>query len=255
MKTHSSKKKPLQKRKVSPLNIFMIVAIAILLVLLFYLVVLPNYHPTPVNRPEQTIADFSLVSSSPMTQNGKVVVLFIGAEACPYCAAESWSIVSALAQFGAWNGLSRVVSNSTDSIPDVPGYSFANSSLISSQVVFEEVETTTTSWDQRLQSMNSTEISVFNEYDQQGSIPFLLVGGMYLHVGAAVSPQQISNMNWDKAYNLSESQGNFHNQIESELGNISRVINYMIGLPSVEAAFMLSVYLDTTGVLFTSASK
>ena len=178
---------------------------------------------------EKAIGDFILVSNSILTENGRIVILFIGAEACPFCAAESWSIVYALAQYGTWNGLAPVISNATDSIPKVPGYTFANATLESSQVSFVEVELTSTSWDQKLQSLNSTESQLFREYDPSGSIPFLLIGGMYLHIGSAVSPYPLSNMSWSQCYNLSKSQNAFHDQVVSEASNISQVINYVEG--------------------------
>ncbi|MCL4447384.1 MAG: DUF929 domain-containing protein [Candidatus Thermoplasmatota archaeon] len=49
--------------------------------------------------PEKAIDDFLLVSNSTMMQRGKVVVLFVGVEACPFYAAESWSIVDALEHY------------------------------------------------------------------------------------------------------------------------------------------------------------
>jgi len=42
---------------------------------------------------------------------------------------------------------------------------------------FVEVELTTTSWDQKLQSINSSESQLYKEYDPSGLIPFLLIGG------------------------------------------------------------------------------
>ena len=93
---------------------------SILLILVVYYGVFQDYHPRTLSPYETTLADFKLVSGNRMIQSGRIVVLFVGAEACPYCAAESWSIVASLGQYGIWKGLSPIISNKTDSIPSFP---------------------------------------------------------------------------------------------------------------------------------------
>src|SRR5205823_15010475 len=44
--------------------------------------------------------------------SGKPEVLYIGAEYCPFCAAERWSLVYALARFGTFKGLLLSTSSS-----------------------------------------------------------------------------------------------------------------------------------------------
>ena len=105
------------------------VTIVISIVILVY--VTYSYHGDRKERfsPDKGIGDFTLVSNAPLKGGGKMVVLFIGSEACPFCAAESWSIVTALRQYGSWSGLDHVISNSSEYIPDVPGYGSATASL------------------------------------------------------------------------------------------------------------------------------
>jgi Domain of unknown function (DUF929). len=222
----------------------MILTAIIAIILAAYVIIVQSENSSQPIQDEKVIGDFTLVSNSILSEYGKIVILFIGAEACPFCAAESWSIVSALSQYGTWNGLSPIISNATDSIPKVPGYTFANATLESSQVSFVEVELTTTSWDQKLQSLNSSESQLYKEYDPNGLIPFLLIGGMYLHIGSAVSPYLISNMDWDQCYNLSKSKNAFHDQVINESSNISQVINYVIDkYSSSSEAFRVSTCL------------
>src|SRR5438309_707950 len=45
-----------------------------------------------------------------LTFAGKTEVLYIGAEYCPYCAAERWSLVVALSKFGSFSGLTYMQS-------------------------------------------------------------------------------------------------------------------------------------------------
>ncbi len=176
---------------------------------------------------ERSIGDFSLISNSSRTNNGRIVVLFIGSEACPFCAAESWSLVSALQQYGSLTGLTHVISNSSESIPNIPGYGFSNASYQSKEISFWEIETTGTSWNHKLQSPNSTEESFFTKYDPNGNIPFLLIGGLYLHIGSGVSPESMVNMEWDQCLNETSSPGVIHNEVQSEADNITNVINYL----------------------------
>ena len=43
-----------------------------------------------------------------LTANGKPEVLYLGAEYCPYCGAERWSMIVALSRFGTFSGLATV---------------------------------------------------------------------------------------------------------------------------------------------------
>jgi len=156
MKKQSNLKGKKMKNRREWKKVTVLTAIMVIILAAYIIIVQSEYSFKPT-QDEKAIGDFILVSNSILSENGKIVILFIGAEACPFCAAESWSIVSALSQYGTWNGLSPIISNATDSIPKVPGYTFANATLESSQISFVEVELTTTSWDQKLQSLNSSE--------------------------------------------------------------------------------------------------
>ncbi len=45
------------------------------------------------------------ISGAPLTSGGKPEMLYMGAEYCPYCAAERWSMIVALSRFGTFSGL------------------------------------------------------------------------------------------------------------------------------------------------------
>ncbi|TME45316.1 MAG: DUF929 domain-containing protein [Chloroflexi bacterium] len=77
--------------------------------------------PSPLTR----------VSGAPLTgSNGKAELLFLGAEWCPYCAAERWAMVVALSHFGTFAGLRLTTSSSTDVYPDTHTLSFYGSQLL-----------------------------------------------------------------------------------------------------------------------------
>ena len=58
------------------------------------------------------------VSGTPLTgPNGHPEVFYLGAEYCPYCAAERWPMIIALSRFGTFSGLKTTTSSSSDVYP------------------------------------------------------------------------------------------------------------------------------------------
>src|SRR4051812_39000218 len=45
------------------------------------------------------------IADAPLTQGEKPLILYVGAEYCPFCAAERWSLVQALSRFGTFHDL------------------------------------------------------------------------------------------------------------------------------------------------------
>ncbi len=227
MNAEKSKSKVDKGGKIGKLKIFLVVIIAILGVVEVYIVAVQEDENNTTYSLEKNIGDFRLVSDSVLLENGKIVVLFVGAEACPYCAAESWGLVNALQQYGSLTGLAEIYSNSSESFSNIPGYGFANASLQSTKVAFWEVETTTSSWNQKLQSLNSTENSLFQKFDSGGSIPFVLIGGVYLHIGSSYSPAILANLNWTEVLKQASSSSEIGIDVSNEASNITTVIKYV----------------------------
>ncbi|HUY86023.1 MAG TPA: DUF929 family protein, partial [Acidimicrobiales bacterium] len=141
----------------------------------------------------------SLGTQTPLVSNGKPEVLYIGAEFCPYCAAERWAMVQALSRFGTFTGLGQMTSSSTDIYPSTPTFTFYKSSYSSPYLTFVPVETETNT-SQPLQSPTSAENALVNKFDtspyvqgSSGSIPFIDFGNKYVQSGASYSPQLLQN--------------------------------------------------------------
>src|SRR5262249_51899067 len=49
-----------------------------------------------------------------LTDGGKPLVLYVGAEYCPFCAAQRWAVVVALSRFGTFDGLKLTTSAADD---------------------------------------------------------------------------------------------------------------------------------------------
>jgi len=153
------------------------------------------------------------VSGPALTSGGKPEVLYVGADYCPFCAAERWSMIVALSRFGTFSGLSTIHSSSTDVPANVPTFTFHGSSYTSRYLSFVPVEETTNYREGHsasqtvpyatLQVPTAAEQALIDRYDpgtggQGGSIPFIDIGNRYVEVGnlAPYGPQDLQGMTW-----------------------------------------------------------
>lgn len=145
-----------------------------------------------------------LPGASVQTRNsGKPVVIYLGAEYCPFCAAERWVIVSALSRFGTFSHLQEATSSSTDVYPDTSTFTFAGASYTSASIDFQPTELEDRNR-QPLQSPSPQVANAFATYDQppytataQG-FPFLDIGGRYTLYQTSFSPQLLQGLSWSQ---------------------------------------------------------
>jgi hypothetical protein len=76
----------------------------------------------------------------PLTSLGKPEVLFVGAEFCPFCAAERWPLIVALSRFGHFATLYDAQSSPNSVFPDIQTFSFDVASYVSPYLTFTGVE-------------------------------------------------------------------------------------------------------------------
>jgi hypothetical protein len=143
------------------------------------------------------------VSGTLLTSSGKPVVLYIGAEFCPYCALQQWGLVVALSRFGTFSGLRTVHSSNTDIYPNTATWTFYGSSYTSRYLTFTPVELASNVPDANapmgyvpLQSPTAGQQALLNKYDPKLSIPFTDIGNKYVISGASASPQVLAGKNW-----------------------------------------------------------
>jgi hypothetical protein len=129
----------------------------------------------------------------PLTANGKPEVLYIGAGFCPYCAAERWAIVAALAKFGTFTNLGSAASSGTDTNAYTPTFSFYRSTYTSPYITFTGVETTTQVQTQRLESPTAAQDKLWKALDSGQTIPFIDFGNKYRISGATYDSSSMSN--------------------------------------------------------------
>lgn len=134
-----------------------------------------------------------------LTKDGKPELLYLGAEYCPFCAAERWAMVAALSRFGTFTGVSLTTSASEDVYPSTPTFSFYGSTYTSEYLTFTPVETNTNkragNGYERLQDPTDAQIAAATESGQTG-IPLLLFGGKYFISGATLDPGVLAERNY-----------------------------------------------------------
>jgi hypothetical protein len=139
------------------------------------------------------------IDAPALSEGGKPKVLYVGAEYCPYCAAERWAVVAALARFGTWSNLAASQSATNDVYPETQTFSFHGASYSSDYLSFTGVETATNEEKNGryapLDELSPADEKIFRTYDQPpyvqtaGAIPFLDIGGRYVNQGASLSPE------------------------------------------------------------------
>lgn len=164
-----------------------------------------------------------------LTSGGKPEVVYMGAEYCPYCAAERWSMVVALSRFGSFSGLHLIRSSNNDVYTNTATLSFYKSSYTSKYLVFNPVEMysekAVAGGYATLQKPTSAESALMSKYDappyisssEAGSFPFVDIGNQYLILGAQYLPSTLGTTQ-------SVSPGHFGltwTQIASDLKNPS----------------------------------
>jgi len=152
------------------------------------------------------------ISGAPLTSGGKPEMLYMGAEYCPYCAAERWAMVVALSRFGTFSGLAATHSAATDGAgkaepyPDTATWTFANATFTSKYLTFTPVELYTNIPDASsggyttLQAPTAQQQALIGKYDAaySGAIPFIDFGNKYLIVGASYDPGVLKGLTWSQ---------------------------------------------------------
>jgi hypothetical protein len=136
------------------------------------------------------------ISAPALTVGGKPQVLYVGAEYCPYCAAQRWALAVALSRFGTFDKLGATHSATNDVYPDTQTLSFHDTTFTSPYLSFTGVETLTNT-QQPLDSLSSADKkteSTYNTAKYVGSpgIPFLDIGGRYVSAGTYVDPKLLA---------------------------------------------------------------
>jgi hypothetical protein len=152
------------------------------------------------------------LDSPALTKDGKPLVVFMGAEYCPFCAAQRWAMVLALSRFGTFTDLRQTTSSSSDVYPSTPTFSFHDVKYSSPYLALETAELQTNKLDPStgtytsLDTPTAAQEKLLTTYDKApyvnvttpGSIPFIDFGGKYVLSGAMYSPAVLQGKTADQ---------------------------------------------------------
>jgi thiol-disulfide isomerase/thioredoxin len=142
-----------------------------------------------MSKQPKVLGKFVEVSKDAMRRSGKLLVFFMGAEYCPYCAAERWSIVRGLQKFGQWDGLKQTISAARDEpFLNLPTYDFTKATYTSPHIEFVAREVKDREF-KPLQKLLKTEEKLVRKFNPKKEIPFLLVGGRFMQIGPGFTPK------------------------------------------------------------------
>jgi hypothetical protein len=137
------------------------------------------------------------INGPALTADGKPRVLYVGAEYCPFCAAERWPMIVALSRFGTWHGLRYAFSAAAPEVyPNTATFTFHGAAYTSKWLSFTAVETHTNkrqgSGYEPLDTLRGTDLAVFQAQAKDGATPFLALGGKYAITGATYDPELLA---------------------------------------------------------------
>ena len=146
-----------------------------------------------------------MTGQAPLTAEGKPEVLFVGSEFCPFCAAERWPLVVALARFGKFNELRDSTSSTQSVFPNTSTFTFDEVGYTSRYVTLTGVElySDTIGPDgtyTRLARLDpgpgraGRPLPASGGPDRAGTVPFVDVAGQLVAVTSGFSPALLAGL-------------------------------------------------------------
>lgn len=169
------------------------------------------------------------ISGSSLTFNGKPEVLYMGAEYCPYCAAERWAMIVALDKFGSFTGIQYMQSSGTDVYPNTPTFTFVNANYTSNYIAFVTVEQADRN-ENPLQTASTQETSLLNSFDKAGTIPFVDFANSYEITSAQYLPSalRVGSTEGGAPYNWTQIAPQLNNASSVFAQNVDGAANRLI---------------------------
>lgn len=152
-------------------------------------------------------------------QDGKPKIFYYGAEFCPYCAGQRWSLVVALSRFGTFSKLPEGLSSPQDVAPNTSTFTFAKSQYTSPYIDFVPLEAQDRNH-KTLQVPTADEQRILVQYNVTG-FPFIDIANRYVASSPAFDPSLLQGL----------SQKGIANKLSDANDNVTQNIvggaNYM----------------------------
>jgi hypothetical protein len=142
-----------------------------------------------------------LTGQPPLVAHGKPEVFYVGAEFCPFCAAERWPLIVALSRFGRFSRLRNMQSSQSSVFPGVQTFSFVGTAYVSRYVTFTGIELYSAAVDAQgvytqIATLNPLESLLVARYGTApvkhgsgaGSFPFVDIGNVMATSTSGFSP-------------------------------------------------------------------
>ena len=137
------------------------------------------------------------VSGPALASGGKPEMLYIGAEWCPFCAAERWAMAVALSRFGTFSPLRGIHSSSSDAYPSTATLTFYHSAYTSKYLVFTPVENQDVNHNM-LQAVTPAHQALWAKYEPPGNAyPFIDIGNRFV-AATTYNPQVLHGLTWSQ---------------------------------------------------------
>jgi Domain of unknown function (DUF929) len=135
------------------------------------------------------------INGTPLSSGTKPEMLYMGAEYCPYCATERWSMAVALSRFGTFTALHGIHSApSPEVFPNTATLTFYGLRYTSKYLVFTPVELQKVDHS-LLQNPTSQQKAMLQQYTS-GGIPFINFGGKYALTSVSYNPAVLKDLTW-----------------------------------------------------------
>ncbi|HEU5230033.1 MAG TPA: DUF929 family protein [Ktedonobacteraceae bacterium] len=130
--------------------------------------------------------------------DGKPVVLYVGGEFCPFCAAQRWGMIVALSRFGTFGPLDPLIASEGS----VPTYSFHNMTYQSQYIDFIARETSD-NHNQPLDKLTPEQEQLVQKFDappyiqgNAGAIPFISIANQQVSAGSYYLPDTLVGLSY-----------------------------------------------------------
>jgi hypothetical protein len=162
-------------------------------------------------------------------ESKKVLVYYLGAGFCPWCAAERWSIIEALKHFGTWGTLKPDKSaDKNEPFLNLPTYNFSGVKFESDVVEFVGKEFQDRNF-QDVDHFTDSDNAIIDNYNLQGVIPFTFIGGKFVRIGSGPKPEQFVGLTHDDVKKQLENKDtSLAKAIEEEANYIAALIYHSL---------------------------
>jgi len=192
---------------------------------------MPWRRSKELSKQSKVLGRFAEVSKETIHRDGKLFVFFMGAEYCPYCAAERWAVVRSLQKFGQWEGLKQTISAARDEpFLNLPTYDFTKATYSSPHIEFAAREIKDREF-KPLQKLLKPEEKLVRKFNPKKEIPFLLIGGRFLQIGSGFPPKIFIGHTFRQTETeLKKAESEIRKTIDEEANIISALL-CLSGLP------------------------